>query len=177
LQHAEELGYLAPHRPAIDSLIATGRAEAGAVTWIFHSGDFTQMLRRASLPAPHAIVYDPYSPATNRDMWTLEHLENLHACLDPARPCLLTNYTRSTAVRVTLLLAGFLVGRGPATGEKLETTVAANALSLLNQPLDHDWLARVPRSSHGAPLRMGESGGSVSEVDLAKLQAHPQFSA
>ena len=47
------------------------------------------------------------------------------ACV-PDVPCLLTTYTRSTAVRVTLLLAGFYVGVGRSVGEKDETTVATN---------------------------------------------------
>jgi hypothetical protein len=39
-------------------------------------------------------------------------------------------------LRVTLLLAGFFVGRGMPTGLKEETTVAANTRSLLDDPLD-----------------------------------------
>jgi tRNA U34 5-methylaminomethyl-2-thiouridine-forming methyltransferase MnmC len=176
LKHADQLGYLAAHRPAVESLLSTGRATAGTVDWVFHSGDFIETLNSANVPAPHAILYDPYSPATNPDMWTLEHFTNLHARLDPARSCLLTNYTRSTAVRVTLLLAGFFVGRGPATGEKMETTVAANAPALLEQPFDREWLDRVSRSTRGAPLRMRERGGTISAADLTRLERHPQFS-
>ena len=175
-KHADELGYLAPYGPAVEALLATSRATVGSVDWHFHPGDFAETLSSANVPAPHAILYDPYSPATNKDMWTLEHFKNLYARLDPARLCLLTNYTRSTAVRVTLLLAGFFVGRGPATGEKLETTVAANVLALLEQPLDREWLTRVSRSTRGAPLRMGRTEGSIDAEDLVRLERHPQFS-
>jgi len=176
LKHADQLGYLAAHRPAVERLLATGRAPAGSVDWFFHPGDFAETLNSANVPAPHAILYDPYSPATNPDMWALEHFTNLHARLDPARSCLLTNYTRSTAVRVTLLLAGFFVGRGPATGEKAETTVAANAPALLKEPLDREWLDRVSRSTRGAPLRRGRTVGVIGANDLARLKAHLQFS-
>jgi tRNA U34 5-methylaminomethyl-2-thiouridine-forming methyltransferase MnmC len=176
LEHAEQLGYLEIHRAAVESLLTNGRATVGTVDWTFHSGDFVEVLNSPRIPAPHAILYDPYSPAANPDMWTLEHFTNLHARLDPARPCLLTNYTRSTAVRVTLLLSGFFVGRGPATGEKGETTVAANAPALLERLLDRGWLSMVSRSTRGAPMRMRESGGAISAEDLARLQRHPQFS-
>ena len=60
-----------------------------------------------ALPAPHAVFYDAFSPAKNPAMWTLPLFENLFRALDPARLCALTTYSRSTLLRVTLLLAGF----------------------------------------------------------------------
>ena len=175
LRHAEELEYLVPFRAAIETLLLKGRAWVGEIDWHFHAGDFSEMMQCADIPAPHAVLYDPYSPGTNADMWTLEHFTRLHARLDPARPCLLTNYTRSTAVRVTLLLAGFHVGCGHATGEKDQTTIAANAAGLLEEPLPHSWLERVARSTRGAPLRLGKAGSRIAADDLARLRAHPQF--
>ena len=175
LRHAEELGYLPPYRAPIEMLLATGRAMVGGIGWHFHNGDFGETMRHADVPAPHAVLYDPYSPATNADMWTLEHFTRLHARLDPARPCLLTNYTRSTAVRATLLLAGFFVGSGHATGEKDQTTIAANVPGLLDEPLPAAWLKRVERSTRGAPLRAGKEGGRIAPDDFARLCAHPQF--
>jgi len=177
LQHAEALGYLAPHAAAIGRLLERGVWEAcgGSVQWRFHPGDFRTTMD--AVPAPHAILYDPYSPASNPELWTLEQFTALHRCLDPARPCLLTNYTRSTAVRVTLLLAGFFVGRGHATGEKDQTTIAANRFDLLTELLDRRWLGRVRRSTRSAPLR--DDRGlplSISEHDWTRLTAHPQFS-
>ncbi len=175
LQHAADLEYLIPYRIAIEALLSKGRARVGKVEWHFHSGDFGEVMHRAEIPSPHAILYDPYSPATNADMWTLPHFTRLHARLDPTRPCLLTNYTRSTAVRVTLLLAGFFVGCGHATGEKDQTTIAANAPDLLEHSLPKAWLDRVARSTRGAPLAFGKIGGRISEDDLDRLRAHPQF--
>ncbi len=157
LEHAEALGYLPPHAEAVRSLLKTGRWQSPVLpefAWHFHAGDFRESITHP--PAPHAILYDPYSPAANPALWTLEHFAALHARLDPTRPCLLTNYTRSTAVRVTLLLAGFFVGRGHATGEKDETTIASNALELLDEPLDARWLERVQKSTRSAPLRAGD---------------------
>ena len=175
LRHAGELAYLVPFRAAIEALLEKSRAQIGGIEWHFHAGDFSETMHRVGLPAPHAVLYDPYSPATNADMWTLEHFTRLHARLDPARPCLLTNYTRSTAVRVTLLLAGFHVGCGHATGEKDQTTIAANAPGLLEEPLPLAWLERVARSTRGAPLRLGKAGARIAADDLARLRAHPQF--
>jgi tRNA U34 5-methylaminomethyl-2-thiouridine-forming methyltransferase MnmC len=177
LRHADELEYLTPYRAAAEALLAQGRATVGVVAWFFHRGEFGETMEDPALPAPHAVLYDPYSPATNAEMWTLDHFVRLHARLDPARPCVLTNYTRSTAVRVTLLLAGFFVGCGGATGEKEETTIAANRLDLLDRPLDRKWLERVERSTRGAPLKTAEKGAPIGAADLARLHAHPQFRA
>lgn len=175
LEHMQELAYLTPHEAMVRELIATGAA-AHPVQWRLHLGDFRDLVRRPELPTPHAILYDPYSPATNPEMWTLEHFSRLCACLRNESPCLLTSYTRSTAVRVTLLLAGFFVGHGAAVGEKCETTMATNARELLPAPLGRDWLDRVRRSSASAPLR-GNSRGplAISVEDFGALQRHAQF--
>lgn len=174
LAHAEDLGYLVPHGGAIQDLLTKGESRQANIDWRFHSGDFHATMSAA--PAPHAVLYDPYSPQTNPEMWTLDHFTRLRGCLSPGAPCLLTNYTRSTAVRVTLLLAGFFVGCGHATGEKDQTTIASNDLSLIEEPLDAAWLKRVHRSTNGAPLRPGvQRPAAISPEDWARLSAHAQF--
>ena len=173
LGHADKLGYLAPWREAVAQLLASGRAAAGNVDWHFHRCDFREFVcaPRAGVPLPDAILYDPYSPESNRSMWTLEHFTRLRERLDPARPCTLTNYSRSTSIRVTLMLAGFHVGLGGATGEKDQTTAAATHRDLLAHPLGAEWLGRVARSTRGAPLRESRTPGPVSSEDLATLRA------
>ncbi len=173
VENAAALGYLADHRAAVAELLDSRRATAGAVEWYLHVGDFRTL--HEGMPAPHAILYDPYSPKANPELWTLEHFAELFRSLDPERGCLWSNYTRSTAVRVTLLLAGFFVGRGAATGEKEETTLASNHADLLTAPLDRAWLQRVHRSTAAAPLRDGGSAGPIAVEDWERLGAHPQF--
>ena len=128
------------------------------------------------LPAPSAILFDAFSPAKNPAMWTLPLFTDLFHALDPKRPCALTTYSRSTMLRVTLLLAGFFVGQGRATGRKEETTVAANRLDLLDEPLSADWLARVQRSGSAEPLRdpVYRQAG-ISATSWAGLREHAQF--
>jgi len=174
LRHADELGYLPRWREPVARLLDSGRAAAGNVDWHFHRGDFREFVcapRGSGVPGPDAILYDPYSPESNRSMWTLEHFTRLRACLDPARPCTLTSYSRSTSIRVTLMLAGFSVGCGGAIGEKDQTTVAATHRGLLAHPLGAEWLGRVERSTRGAPLRESRNPGPISREDLAALGA------
>ncbi len=130
----------------------------------------------APVPAPHAILFDAFSPAKNPEMWTLPIFTSLFRRLDPARPCAMPTYSRATLLRVTWLLAGFLVGVGHATGEKDETTLAANTLALLDEPLDRKWLERARRSTSAEPLHEPKyRQAPLTAETWERLQAHPQF--
>jgi tRNA U34 5-methylaminomethyl-2-thiouridine-forming methyltransferase MnmC len=186
LKNAAALGYLAGYEPQIAELLQDGRVQFQngklAVTWEFHLADFPGLLKSQisnlkSPAAPHAIFYDAFSPAKNPAMWTLPVFENLFRALDPARACALTTYSRSTMIRATLLLAGFYVGVGRATGRKEETTIAANSLDLIAEPLDARWLERAARSDSAEPLRGPVySRSPISPATVEKLRQHPQFS-
>jgi hypothetical protein len=79
-------------------------------------------------------------------------------------------------LRVSLLLAGFFVGAGHATGEKEETTIAANTSALLSEPLDRRWLHRARRSTSAEPLwEPVYRQARLSPATWERLQAHPQF--
>jgi hypothetical protein len=109
-------------------------------------------------------------------MWTLPVFTDLHRLLDPARPCALPTYSRSTLLRVTLLLAGFFVGVGHATGEKEETTLAANTPALIDEPLDRPWLTRARRSTSAEPLHEPVyRQARLSVATWERLLEHPQF--
>jgi S-adenosyl-L-methionine-dependent methyltransferase len=175
LRHSLELGYLTGWESAVEKLLAEGRSEpAPGVNWILHRGDFSLMT--PEVPPPSAILFDPYSPARNPEMWNLGTFQKLKSCTHDEIPCLLTNYTRSTSARVTMLMGGWFVGRGVPTGDKEETTVAANRLDLLHEPLDEGWLSRVRSSTNSSPLRGRNYGRDpISSEDYAALIAHPQF--
>jgi tRNA U34 5-methylaminomethyl-2-thiouridine-forming methyltransferase MnmC len=167
-EHAEELEYARDWVGPMGELIEQGETQIGAVKWRRHLGDFREEMETTAAPAPGAILYDPYSPRANPGLWTLEHFARLRA--RAGKDCMLTSYSRSTAVRVTLALAGFFVGRGTATGEKDETTVAATRRELLENPLGEEWLGRVKRSTRGGPLREGREAGRIAEGELAELR-------
>jgi tRNA U34 5-methylaminomethyl-2-thiouridine-forming methyltransferase MnmC len=188
-QHAAELAYPLGFEAQLETLLQAhvvkfklGEVE---VDWTVHVADFPSLLAqaeqdanlRAQLPAPHAILYDAFSPATNTAMWTLPVFQKLFTFLDKSRPCALPTYSRSTLLRVTLLLAGFYVGAGHATGEKEETTIAANTLELISEPVGERWLGRVQRSRSAEPLMDGAYRQThLSEVNWERLRRHPQFS-
>jgi len=172
--HTEELAYLKPFRPEIESLLSHGKAQFGRVTWQLHLGNFPELLGR-ELPPPDAILFDPFSPAKNPEMWTAGVFERIFRLL--VGPCALANFSQSTMFRVALLLAGFYVGRGEAIARKEETTIAANNISLIRNPLDARWLERVQRSHSAEPLwTAAYRKARITPSTLAKLRAHPQFS-
>jgi tRNA U34 5-methylaminomethyl-2-thiouridine-forming methyltransferase MnmC len=180
LQNAAALNFPAGYDSQLATLLHTSRVEFAngklAVEWEFQLGDFPALLANAKFPPPHAIFYDAFSPAKNPAMWTRPVFENLFCALDPQRPCALTTYSRSTLLRTTLLLAGFFVGAGHATGMKEETTVAANTLELIAEPLGQRWLERALRSDSAEPLREPTyTRAPLSPDTAAKLRRHPQF--
>jgi tRNA U34 5-methylaminomethyl-2-thiouridine-forming methyltransferase MnmC len=177
LTHADELGYFDGHERKLHQLISDRDVQLTPhLRWKLHLGDFRETVKSDSLPAPHAVIYDPYSPVGNPEMWTQDHFIQIRTRLNPDAPCLLTNYTRSTAVRVTLLLAGFFVGIGSEVGEKAETTIASNYLELLERPLQQSWLDRVRISRNSAPMTgLAYSQAHISEENLERLKNHPQF--
>jgi hypothetical protein len=121
-------------------------------------------------------LFDPYSPKKNPAMWTVPLFTNLFHKLDPQRPCALANYTRSTMARVTMLLGGFYVGVGHPSGLKEETTMAANRLDLLDEPLDRRWLERAESSHSAEPLSgLVYRQAPLSSETRERLRLHPQF--
>jgi tRNA U34 5-methylaminomethyl-2-thiouridine-forming methyltransferase MnmC len=186
LKNADALGYFGGYENHLKEFLREHRVKFQdgnqSANWEFHLGDFPAWLnsqfaiRNSQFLAPHAILFDAFSPAKNPAMWTLPLFKNLFQVLDPQRPCALPTYSRSTILRVTLLLAGFFVGVGHATGEKEETTIAANDLSLISEPLDRRWLERAHRSHSAEP--MVEPVYHIKPLrsdSWEKLQAHPQF--
>jgi tRNA U34 5-methylaminomethyl-2-thiouridine-forming methyltransferase MnmC len=185
LKNAAALGYLAEYENQIAGLLRDRRVEFEngrlKVNWEFRLGDFPALLKSQisnfRFQRPRAIFYDAFSPAKNPTMWTLPLFENLFQALDPARPCALTTFSRSTLIRATLLLAGFFVGIGHATGLKEETTIAANSLDLIAEPLNARWLERALRSDSAEPLREAVyARAPLAPATAEKLRWHLQFS-
>ncbi len=183
LASSQALGYFDGYELVVERLLAEGRVEfqngRQAVAWELHVGDFPALLRSAvaqQLARPHAIIFDPWSPAKNPAMWCAPVFADLFRLLDPSRPCVMPTYSRSTMLRVSMLLAGFHVGSGQATGRKEETTIAANSLELVASPLGLDWLARAQRSGSAEPLwEPVYRQATLKPETLERMRQHPQF--
>ncbi|MEO5667644.1 MAG: MnmC family methyltransferase [Bdellovibrionota bacterium] len=178
LENAQALGYLLGFEKEIAELLERGEVRIGNhIVWKLHIGDFSTEIGDLALRAPDAIFYDPYSSKGNAEMWTLDNFSKLFAKLDPNRLCLLTNYTASTYIRVTLMMAGFNVGFGTQVHKKLHTTIASNRLDALLKPFDLEWLNKRVKVSHSAaPLRdIPYTIAPISDEDFFVLSQHGQF--
>jgi tRNA U34 5-methylaminomethyl-2-thiouridine-forming methyltransferase MnmC len=185
LAHAAELGYFGGYESALATLLKLGEVNieraAQKVRWETRVADFPGFIREAAaekLEKPHVIMFDAFSPAKNPEMWTQPLFARIFELLDPGRACALPTYSRSTLLRVTLLLAGFFVGAGHATGEKEETTIAANTLDLVEEPLEISWLERIARSTSAEPLwEPVYRQAPIAPGTMERLREHPQFQA
>lgn len=183
IERADDLRYPQPFKSHLQTLAQSRRVQFSRgklqVDWEVHVADFpTHIAAReaAHWPKPDAILFDAFSPAKNPAMWTLPLFQRLYELLDPTRPCAMPTYSRSTMLRVTLLLAGFFVGAGRAIAEKEETTIAANDLSLIQSPLPATWLKRARNSTCAEPLAKPlYTRAPLSDASWRMLQAHPQF--
>jgi queuine tRNA-ribosyltransferase len=87
----------------------------------------------------------------------------------------LFTYSASTAVRASLLAAGFSVAAGVATGVKNETTIALihSEKSLSRYPLlDREWLSKWERSNAKFPAMLATSDQPSFEQ---AIRTHSQF--
>ena len=166
-------GKLFPHlrHAAPHTLAHRGTFTRDGFTWTIREGDFLTAF--AEHACPDVIFYDPFSSKVDGEMWTLSTFRALRAHL--SRPAELFTYSKSTALRSSLLAAGFHVARGTSSGPKEETTIAL----VLGDPalaahalLDRGWLARRARSS--APFAPDIPAEQHAAIEAA-IQAHAQF--
>ena len=181
LDHAEKFPYLHGFERPLETLMQESEVHFQwqhlEVHWKLHLGDLSQkgfMAPAHASARPDAILYDPYSPAKNPEMWSLGMFQSLATCLPTSAT--LATYSRSTSVRVTLLLAGFFVGKGGQVGEKEETTVAATTANLISPLLGAQWLSRASRSTNAEPIRtLPHQRSSMTHTTWQALLEHPQF--
>ena len=132
LAHTGPFAHL--RHPAPHVLVQTGLFERDGLVWRLVEGDFRDHYKTA--PQPDVIFWDPFSQKVDGELWTLAMFRALYAHL--RGPVELFTYSASTAVRSSLLAAGFRVARGVATGPKDETTIAVKGEP--EAMIDHDWL-------------------------------------
>ena len=170
LADAAGFPFLQPFARAAQELASAGRWSEGMLEWELRLGDAKSFWQRATEPA-EIVFFDPFSPSANPALWTPSAFQLLRKnAREAGEGCALFTYSAATPTRVSLLLGGFYVGTGAATGMKTQTTVAATRRELLERPLDHLWLERWQRSSAKAPH--GVAFGAELE---AELRGHAQF--
>jgi queuine tRNA-ribosyltransferase len=162
---SRRLGWSAGETAAARALLQGGRHEEPGLVWQLRLGEALDRLDAEPLRAD-VVYWDPFSPKVNGPLWTAGAFARLASRSAPGAT--LFTYSTATATRAALLLAGFVVGHGDASGPKEETTAAALPPALPARPLDARWLARLRRSS--APFPPDAPGDA-----LQRISALPQF--
>ncbi len=156
---AARLGWTDEEAAAARAILRSGRHEEPGIRWRLSAGDALTQLdaegERAEL-----VFWDPFSPKVNAQLWTAGAFARLAARCAPGAE--LFTYSTATASRSALLLAGWVVGHGDASGPKEETTAAALPPALPARPLDRRWLARLERSS--APFPADAPGDALQRI-------------
>ncbi|MCX7678881.1 MAG: MnmC family methyltransferase [Spirochaetes bacterium] len=108
----------------------------------------------------HAIFHDPYSPAKNPELWTVDFFRQLHRTLSDDG--ILTTYSSAPQVRMALLEANFLLGKAPGMGKKREGTLAAKKEII--QPLPDEALSNLRAHKRAVPYRDETLSASREEI-------------
>ena len=169
LEHADRFPHFAGYETAVRALRDHGTWTEPGLRWSLRHGDYPALIEREPTRAD-LVFFEPYSPLKNPDMWTTAVFRGT---FDRTKPgALLMTYSCATPIRVAMLLAGFYVGAGTATGKKGETTQAARRPGDLTAPLGEAWLGRWQRSH--TPNAAG-AGPETLAANTAAVLAHPQF--
>jgi queuine tRNA-ribosyltransferase len=167
-EHAGDFGFEGEAGRAARALHEEGQHETPRTSWRLVLGELPATLASEPEASADVVFWDPFSPRANPSLWTLEAFAAVRRLCRPGAT--LHTYSAATATRSALLLAGFAVGWGEATGEAKQTTTAAVSVADLQRPLDRRWLERLARSSAPFP--------SDAPADaLARVTALSQFSA
>lgn len=174
-KHNKEFPHL--HHSAPFKLLKEGKwvDSTGLLEWELVEGDFLKLFENQE--KPDIIFYDPFSPKTDCDCWSLEAFKHLYNyCSEKSFE--LYTYSTSTMIRATMLVAGMWVAKGVSTGPKESTTIAfsdketalkhKSAQSLLNK----EWLERWHRSQAQFPLNLSEEDKLIF---TKAIESHPQF--
>jgi queuine tRNA-ribosyltransferase len=155
-------------RVAVSALLEHGLHETARTTWRFVFGDFLTALASVTPESVDIVFWDMYSREVSPSLWGVTPFSALRrVCRKGAS---LHTYSAATSTRSALLLAGFAVGIGSATGNKGQTTIAAVDVCDLDAPLDGAWLKRLERSSAPFPSDVTDVANA-----WAQIRAMPQF--
>ncbi|MBE9155418.1 tRNA (5-methylaminomethyl-2-thiouridine)(34)-methyltransferase MnmD [Nodosilinea sp. LEGE 06152] len=117
-------GWPAPVQACLQDLASTGRAQRPWLEATLLWGDARQRIQAVETLNFQAdvIFFDPFSPPHCPELWTVEFIQRLAACLHPKGK--LVTYSCAAAVRTAFRLAGLSVGPVNAAGRRWPGTLA-----------------------------------------------------
>ncbi len=123
-------------------------------------GDARESIRSLKGTGFHGVFHDPFSPAKNPELWTVEFFREIHMLM--YLKGILTTYSSAYQIRGALLEAGFFLGRGPSVGGKREGTLASK--SRVITPFSDNELKKLRENVKSTPYR--DPGGKLSRKEI-----------
>ncbi len=112
-------------------------------------GDARDSLKKMDRGDINAVFHDPYSPAKNPELWTVEFFQELRRVTNSN--AIITTYSSALQVRRALIEAGFRIGSGPSVGGKREGTLATVSGSI--KTLSSGSIANIKKDPRSVPYR------------------------
>jgi len=112
-------------------------------------GDARDSVKKLTGISFDAVFFDPFSPSKNPELWSVEFFQEIYRLISDTG--ILTTYSSAFQIRMALIEAGFIIGRGPAVGGKREGTLAAK--SMIIDPLGDDEVLEMRRNRRAVPYR------------------------
>ncbi|MCU0821378.1 MAG: MnmC family methyltransferase [Spirochaetes bacterium] len=107
-----------------------------------------------------AVFHDPYSPARNPELWTVDFFLEVRRRTFPHG--ILTTYSSASQIRSALLEAGFKIGKGPSVGKKREGTLASADGNI--PCMNGDEIAALKDNIKSVPYRDCDLKGTRDEI-------------
>lgn len=149
------------------------RDDAMEISLMF--GDARESIRSVGFPGFDAVFFDPFSPAKNPELWSVDFFKEIYSRIDDAG--ILTTYSSAPQVRMAMAEAGFIIGRGPAVGGKKEGTLATKSGMIV--PFNDEEMTSLRGSFRSVPYRdrgMNSSGEVIllrRREEIRKKNANP----
>ena len=126
-----------------------GTAKEGNISISVIFGDARNVIGSLKKEFFMAVFQDPFSPAMNPELWSLEYFRLIYSLMD--KKGIMTTYSSALHIRRAMIEAGFFIGRGPSVGKKREGTTASKS-SLMDQ-LNIEEIRVIMENPKSAPYR------------------------
>ncbi|PKL39135.1 MAG: hypothetical protein CVV44_09730 [Spirochaetae bacterium HGW-Spirochaetae-1] len=140
----------------------TGEAREGPINISVLLGDARETILTVQHRSFDAVFHDPFSPSKNPELWSVEYFRHILGLMKGT--AVLTTYSSAAQVRMAMLDAGFIVGKGPSMGRKREGTIASGGPIV--DPLDAGELQALRENYKSTPYR--DPGLRTDREDILK---------
>jgi tRNA U34 5-methylaminomethyl-2-thiouridine-forming methyltransferase MnmC len=129
-------------------------------------GDARDSLKKMDRGDINVVFHDPYSPAKNPELWTVEFFRELNRVIKGDG--ILTTYSSALQIRMALMEAGFTIGLGPSVGGKREGTIAT--VSGCIKTLSSESITNIKKNPRSVPYRDFGLMGTREDILRNRIQ-------